>query len=45
MANTTPEQDYAIQKVAEAEGWDKRSTYEVGLLLWAIFRYYVWRLR
>ncbi|HXA24422.1 MAG TPA: hypothetical protein VNW90_19215 [Acetobacteraceae bacterium] len=34
----------AIVRVAESEGWDKRTLPEVGLLLWSLFRYYVIRL-
>lgn len=35
----------AVMRVAESEGWDKRTLHEVGLLLWSLFRYYVIRLK
>lgn len=41
----TPQQEYAVGKVAEAFGWDRMTTADIGLLLWSVFRYYVERLR
>jgi hypothetical protein len=34
----------AIEAVATSFGWDKMSTHDLGLLLWALFRYYAGRL-
>lgn len=34
----------AINALAEAEGWSQRSQHDLGLLLWALFRYYARRL-
>jgi hypothetical protein len=34
----------AITRVAESQGWDERSTDDLGLMLWALFRYYAHRL-
>lgn len=33
----------AVMRMAETEGWDKRTLREVGLLLWSLFRYYAIR--
>jgi hypothetical protein len=30
----------AIYEVADSLGWDKQSTKNLGLMLWALFRYY-----
>jgi hypothetical protein len=35
----------AIGVLAEEEGWDRRSTEQIRLLLWCLFHYYVRRLR
>ena len=35
----------ALQEVARSEGWDRRLLSEVETLVWALFRYYVWRIR
>lgn len=34
----------AVQKVAAVMGWDEYSTGDLGLMLWALFRYYARRL-
>lgn len=37
----TPTQHAAIQKVAEAFGWDKMSDDDLFLLVWSAFHYWV----
>ena len=37
------EQERAVDLVAKAFGWDALPTQELGLLLWALFRYYAKR--
>jgi hypothetical protein len=34
---------HAIETVAASFGWDRMTIYDLGLLLWALFRYYAWR--
>jgi hypothetical protein len=34
----------AIETLAESESWDQRSVADLGVLLWALFRYYARRL-
>lgn len=36
--------EQAVLRVAEANGWDTYSTHDLGLMLWALFRYYARRL-
>ncbi len=38
------EQKRALEAVARAFGWHKRSLDEMGLILWCAFHYYVQRL-
>ena len=38
-----PEQSNAVDIVAERLSWTRRSTHELGLMLWALFRYYAKR--
>jgi hypothetical protein len=40
----SPDLRVAVIRVAESEGWNNRTLHEVGLLMWALFRYYVIRL-
>ena len=40
---TREQEKHGVQAVAEAFGWDKESTHDLGLMLWALFRYYAWR--
>jgi hypothetical protein len=40
----TDEQRDAVACVAEAFGWTSMSQDDLGLLLWALFRYYAMRL-
>jgi hypothetical protein len=40
----TKDQRTAVLCLADSEGWNNRTVHEVGLLLWAIFRYYAIRL-
>jgi hypothetical protein len=40
----TREQRRAVEVVAAAFGWDRMAAEDLGLLLWALFRYYVLRL-
>lgn len=35
--------EQAVFRVAEAMRWDEESTYDLGLMLWALFRYYAHR--
>lgn len=42
---TREQEKSCVQSVAEAFGWDKESTHNLGLMLWALFRYYAWRHR
>jgi len=41
----TPAQKHALDRVAERFGWDKMSVEELGHLVWALFHYYVTRLK
>ena len=39
----TEDQRAGIVKVAKAYGWDRKTNEELGLILWALFHYYVMR--
>lgn len=41
----TIEQLMAIEAVSKAQGWDRKTTADIRLLLWCLFHYYVRRLR
>lgn len=43
--NMTLAQERAVTVLAKAFGWEEKSTHDLGLMLWALFRYYVRRLR
>lgn len=41
----SPAHQSALQKLAERESWDRMPIDDLGVLLWALFQYYVGRLK
>lgn len=46
MSNRFPDaaQMAAVHVVAKDQGWDRLSGKRLGLLLWALFHYFAWRI-